>query len=105
MGKQRRIWPITIAVWENNNLRSPNGPCLVNMTYRNNPITTVGTESSELKTARMILIPGKLPFTSEYATSIAGGVVRIIALRETENESITIDHSSGSPVTSKCNAF
>jgi len=53
----------------------------------------------------MILIPGKLPFTSEYATSIAGGVVKIIALRETENESITIDHSSGSPVTSKCNAF
>jgi hypothetical protein len=53
----------------------------------------------------MILIPGKLPFTSEYATSIARGVVKIIALRETENESITIDHSSGFPVTSKCNAF
>ena len=57
-------------------------------------ITTVGTDRSELNTARITLIPGKLPFTSEYATSIAGGVVSTIALRETENESITIDHNS-----------
>jgi hypothetical protein len=88
----------------NNNLKSPKGPCLVSKTYRNNPITTVGTESKELKIVSIILIPGNFPWLNANETRNAKGVVNKIALRETKKESRTIDHNSGSPVKSNCKA-
>ena len=67
-------------------------------------MTTVGTESRELKKARIILLPGKLTWFNAKATNSANGVVNKIALSETEKESNTIDHNSASPDNSNCNA-
>ena len=64
----------------------------------------MGKERKELKIASIIIIKGNFQWLNENETRNAKGVVNKIALRETEKESITIVHNSGSPVKSNCKA-